>query len=414
MDAHVIIVGAGPAGLCLARALAQRGLNVEVVERQSRDALAQPAFDGREIALTHASMRMLRALDVWTHLPTDEIAPLRRARIMDGADEFKVDAVDFAQDRLGALVSNHLIRAAAWQAVAADPGIRVRTDAKVEAAGSNDDHAWIRLADGELLRAPLLIAADSRFSETRRAMGIPARMHDFGRAMLVCRMRHTEPHHGDAWEWFGREQTRAVLPLREHLASIVLTVPATQAQRLREAPADAFAREIETRFEHRLGAMELASTVHVYPLVATWAQRFVGHRFALAGDAAVGMHPVTAHGFNLGLASVEHLAQAVGEAHARSRDPADPALLARYQRRHRLGSLPLFLGTRAVVEVFASARPLMQPLRHAMIEAGRRLPPLRRALAAGLLDESPRPTSLLAHLRLGAQILRPRLLRQSI
>lgn len=32
------------------------------------------------------------------------------------------------------------------------------------------------------------------------------------------------------------------------------------------------------------------------------------NRFALAGDAAVGMHPVTAHGFNLGLASVERLA----------------------------------------------------------------------------------------------------------
>ncbi|MBS0212545.1 MAG: 5-demethoxyubiquinol-8 5-hydroxylase UbiM [Proteobacteria bacterium] len=411
MDAQVIIVGAGPAGLCLARALAQRGLSVEVVERQAQEALAQPAFDGREIALTHASMRTLRELDVWPHLPPDDIAPLRRARIMDGGSEFRVDAIDFAHDRLGTLVSNHLIRAAAWKAAAADPGIRVRTEAKVEAAGSHEDHAWIRLSSGEILQAPLLIAADSRFSETRRAMGIPARMHDFGRSMLVCRMRHTEPHHGDAWEWFDREQARAVLPLQEHLASIVLTVSGTQAQRLREAPADVFAREIEARFERRLGAMELASTIHAYPLVATWAQRFVGHRFALAGDAAVGMHPVTAHGFNLGLASVEHLAQAVGEAQKRYQDPAAPALLARYQRRHRLGSLPLFIGTRAVVDVFGNPRSIMQPLRRAIIEAGRRLPPLRLALAAGLLDDAPRPASPFAHMRVAAQILRPRPMR---
>ena len=35
------------------------------------------------------------------------------------------------------------------------------------------------------------------------------------------------------------------------------------------------------------------------------AQRFYGKRSALIGDAAVGMHPVTAHGFNLGLASAD-------------------------------------------------------------------------------------------------------------
>ena len=45
----------------------------------------------------------------------------------------------------------------------------------------------------------------------------------------------------------------------------------------------------------------------MYPLVGVYARRFVARRFALAGDAAVGMHPVTAHGFNLGLDSVARL-----------------------------------------------------------------------------------------------------------
>src|SRR5690606_39497857 len=48
---QVLVVGAGPAGLCVALALAARGMEVEVVERQRREALAMPAFDGREIAL---------------------------------------------------------------------------------------------------------------------------------------------------------------------------------------------------------------------------------------------------------------------------------------------------------------------------------------------------------------------------
>lgn len=408
MHTQVLIVGAGPAGLCLAVALAQRGLEVEIVERQPREAVANPAFDGREIALTHASMRLLRDLGVWQRLPPEDIAPLRGAQVMDGARGFAVDGAAFGHDCLGALVPNHCLRAAAWAAAEAEPRIRIRTGVKVEAVGSDARGAWLQLAGEPRLQAPLLVAADSRFSETRRAMGIPTRMHDFGKTMLVCRMTHAEPHRSEAREWFGRGQTRALLPLREHLASIVLTLPGGDARRLQALPADAFAREVETRFEHRFGTMELASTIHAYPLVATWAQRFVGPRFALVGDAAVGMHPVTAHGFNLGLASVEHLAQAVGDAVARGRDPADPALLARYERRHRRGSLPLFLGTRAVVAVFTDDRAPMQPLRQAIIQAGRRLPPLRRALAAGLIDEQPRPASLLHRLRMGWDVLRPR------
>ena len=53
---------------------------------------------------------------------------------------------------------------------------------------------------------------------------------------------------------------------------------------------------IEAAAEGRLGAMRLDGERYVYPLMAVWAERFVAPRLALIGDAAVGMHPVTAHG----------------------------------------------------------------------------------------------------------------------
>src|SRR5690606_19419911 len=154
--------------------------------------------------------------------------------------------------------------------------------------------------------------------------------------------------------------------------------------------------------------MELEGEVHAYPLVATWAHRFVGTRFALVGDAAVGMHPVTAHGFNLGLASVERLATAVSDSMARHGDPAHPALLARYQRRHRVGSATLFLGTGLVVRVFTDDRAPVQPLRRAIMQAARALPPLRRALGDALLDDGPVDPTPLQRLRRGWEVLRPR------
>jgi len=414
MNDNVVIVGAGPAGLCLSLALAARGMRVDVVERQPATALAVPGFDGREIALTHSSMRLLRELGVWDRIPVDERAPLRRARVLDGADPgFEVDGAAFGHDRLGMLVSNRVIRAAAWQAVTNEVHIRVHAGVAVEAATRDARAARVSLADGRLLEAPLLVAADSRYSETRRAMGIPVHMHDFGSSMVLCRMRHAMANDGTAWEWFGQGQTRALLPLGEHLSSVVLTVPGAEARRLLDLSPDAFAADVAARYEGRLGDLELASTRHAYPLVATWARRFVAHRFALAGDAAVGMHPVTAHGFNLGLSSVEHLAQAAGDGLERHGDPGDAAMLARYQRRHRIGSTPLFAGTQAVAGLFTDRRAAAQPVRRAILRMGRRLPVLRRALAANLLDETPRPAAPLHYARTGIRILRPRLRRRS-
>ncbi len=404
----VVIVGAGPAGLCLARALAPLGLRLAVVERQPRASLADPPFDGREIALTHASMRLLRDLGIWQRLPADGIHPLRRARVMDrGLAQAMVVEPAREHDRLGNLVPNHLIRRAAWEAVQDTAGIDVYDEARIEAVQADPVQAGVQLASGVRLQARLLVAADSRFSETRRALGITADLHDFGKSMLVTRMRHERPHGHTAWEWFGTGQTVALLPLDEHLSSVVVTLPGERVRALAALDDAAFARAVEDLYGGRLGTMAPAGTRHVYPLVATWSRRFVGPRLALVGDAAVGMHPVTAHGFNLGLAGIERLADELRTGVSQGSDPGDPALLARYQRRHRRGSRPLFQATRAIVGVYTSDHPAAHALRGATLRTGARLAPFRRLLAAALTDAGPVDAGPLRRLRSGLSLLRP-------
>ena len=409
MHHDVIIIGAGPAGLCLAKALCDLDLKVALVERQPRAAIAEPAFDGREIALTHASMRQLRDLGIWQHLPEDACSPLRAARVMEGdcLHDMRIDAGLADKQELGVLVPNHRIREAAWKAVCDLPGVDVFDSARIHAVRTTDDHACVTLGDGLRLEAPLLVAADSRFSETRRAMGIGADQYDFGKSMLVCRMHHEQPHRGVAWEWFGHGQTLALLPLQEHQSSIVVPLPDSAAKRLAGLDVDTFAREMEQRYGHRLGHMRLESSRHVYPLVGVYARRFIGRRFALVGDAAVGMHPVTAHGFNLGLASVERLAGMAREALRCGGDLGCAEGLARYERRHRRGSRPLYLATRAIVELYTNARAPGRIVRETVLRAGRRFTPFRRVLARTLADERPLDRHPLQRLRDGFALLRP-------
>lgn len=386
MDHDVTVVGAGPAGLCLARALADAGFSVGVVERQSGEALADPPYDGREIALTTASMRLLERLDVLPRLPADAVSPLRRAQVMNGRSphHMMIDGMLAGTTQLGGLVSNHRIRAAAWASAQAHPNIQLRTGVGVAATGADGGRAWVRLDDGTRIDARLLVAADSRFSAIRRDRGIDADMRDFGKSMLVCRMRHEQPHRQTAWEWFDHGQTLALLPLAEHQASVVLTLPAARIRGLLEMEVAAFDAEMAHRFGHRLGAMHLQGDRHAYPLVAVYARRFAGLRLALAGDAAVGMHPVTAHGFNFGLASVHRLHNTLVEARRRGLDLADPAMLARYERQHRAGTWPLYQLTNALVGLYTDERAPARWLREGALRAGQAATPFRRALARRL------------------------------
>ncbi|MCI4078565.1 FAD-dependent monooxygenase, partial [Klebsiella pneumoniae] len=90
------------------------------------------------------------------------------------------------------------------------------------------------------------------------------------------------------------------------------------------------AARVKGQLEGRLGDMELVSSIHHYPLVGMIAKRFYGKRSALIGDAAVGMHPVTAHGFNLGLSSADILAKLILEAEQRGQDIGAASLLEKY------------------------------------------------------------------------------------
>ena len=383
MTFDVAIIGAGPAGLCLARALSGQGLSIALLERQAEQTLAEPAFDGREIALTHASQALLERLGLWSRLPAEEVAVLRDAHVFNGPSPFalQIRAEQAGAERLGHLVANQAIRRAAYQAVGECADVQLRCAASVRAIRQREREVELVLADGQLLKTRLLVAADSRFSETRRQLGIGAQLKDFGKSMLVCRMQHERDHQQVAWEWFGYGQTLALLPLNGRQSSVVLTLPPREIARLQQLDEAAFACEIEQRFDRRLGSMRLVSSRHTYPLVGAYARRMVGRRCALIGDAAVGMHPVTAHGFNFGLGSVQRLSELVLAAQRKRQDIGADDLLARYERRQRQATWPLYQTTNLLVELYTNDRLPMRLLRGAGIRLAQGLRPLKKGIA---------------------------------
>ena len=382
----VVIVGGGPSGLAFARALDGSGLRVAIVERQSRDALARPPSDGRDIALTHRSANILRALGAWGAIDPADISPLVMAKVSNGASSFALtfDTEGTREERFGWLVPNHRIREALFGVTEGQSGLDLLSGETVQMIRPTPRGRLVELASGATLHARLLIAADSRFSTTRDQLGIPADISRLGRSMLVCRVAHDDHHHGVATEWFDYRQTIALLPLNGRKSSFVLTLPSAEIDRLARLDDGMLARELTRRYRHRLGALTLVDAPKVYPLATTWARRFATGRAALIGDAAVGMHPVTAHGFNLGLMGAATLAELVTQAAAGGRDIGSDRLLRRYDIDHRRASWPISAATNAIVRLYTARDPAARIARAAGLRVAARGPVIRRAVS-GLL-----------------------------
>ncbi len=388
MSDPVIIVGAGPAGLSLACSLARADIPSVVIEKQPLEAIADPAYDGREIALTHRAVELMKQLGLWQRIDEKEIGLIKKAKVQDGVSPYSLDFDHRhnALEALGYLVSNHLIRRAAFDQASTMAQVEIIPSTAVDAIHTDTRRAEVRLADGSRLSGPLAVAADSRFSEIRRKMGIPASMRDFGRVAIVNRVAHTKSNEQTAFEFFQYGGTMAILPVAERLSSLVVTAPGKQAEALLALDDDAYRQAMEQRLGGRLGELETASQRYAYPLVGVLASRFVAQRFALVGDAAVGMHPVTAHGFNLGLYGQHSLADAIATAARQRRDIGADDVLASYQRQHRLASLPLYYGTNGIVKLFTTETVPAKIMRQAVLRISNRLPPLKWAITRKLTE----------------------------
>jgi len=388
MKEGVIIIGAGPAGLSLAKALSVQGVPSTVVERQSEEAISKPTLDGRDIALTHLSRRIMQKLDMWSLMPPAQVGRILEARVLNGESDYFLHfhQKESGSDELGYIVSNHLIRQAAYDSIKDEELVSVQFDTEVEDVFTSRDRADVVLKNGQTLSASLVAAADSRFSVTRRKAGIAADMHDFGKAVIVCRMQVEQDHQGVAYECFHYGRTLAVLPLPGNLVSVVITAKTDNAQQLVELQTGEFNAQVSQSFKHRLGGMSLVTERFSYPLVAVLAKQFVSQRFALVGDAAVGMHPVTAHGFNLGLQSADSLATGVKRALSIGQDIGSDFLLKRYQFRHRRASLPMYHGTNGLVNLFNSDSFKARLARDAVLRIGNNLPPLKRLIMNRLTE----------------------------
>jgi len=398
-DSDAIIVGGGLVGSTLALACAAAGLRVTVIDRLDAAARAEAGFDGRSYSLAAASQRLMAALGLWDRLAPDA-QPILEIKASDGRPGegagphvLHFDHAEIEAGPMGYMVEDRHLRPALLDAMAAHPRVLHRAGATVVAQSVDAGGAEVRLDCGATLRAALLIGADGRGSGTAARAGIGRTGWGYGQTALVCAVTHEKPHHGIAHQFFMPGGPLAILPLKGNRASIVWSERDARARPLAAADDATFLAALRPCFGDFLGEIALAGTRHAYPLGLTLANRIVGDRLALVGDAAQGVHPIAGQGLNQGLRDVASLAEVLAEARRRGEDIGTPAVLERHRRWRSFDRATLALATDGFNRLFSNDNPVLRAGRALGMGAVGRMPGLRRRFireAAGLAGEVPR------------------------
>ncbi len=407
LQTDVLVVGGGMVGLTAAVALAQAGFAVIALDRAAPEAQLDAGFDGRVSAVAAGSRRALEGIGLWNHvLAQGHVAePIRDIRVSDGDslafvhyDSRALAKKDEAAEPFGHIVENRVIRAALAARLAELPNLTLLAPAELASVVNETAHAVATLADGRVIRASLVVAAEGKDSALRAARGIAVTRWSYPQSAIVCTVAHEHPHHGVAHERFLPAGPFAILPMTDdvegrHRSSLVWTEKTALAPAYLSLNRADFDAEISRRVGDFLGRVESVGPRWSYPLSLLHAERYTDERLVLIGDAAHAIHPIAGQGLNLGLRDVAALAEVLVDAKRLGFDIGFGEVLARYERWRRFDNVLLAGITDGLNRLFSNSFAPLVLARRLGFRVVDRAGPLKGFFmrhAMGLVGELPR------------------------
>lgn len=303
----VVVIGAGPVGLCAAIDLAQRG--VPVVLLDDADRIGEGS---RGICYAKRTLEILDRLGVGEAC-VEKGVTWRLGRVFQG-DEllYSFDLLPEEGHKRPAFINlqqyyleHHLVRRAL------EAGVDLRWRNRV--AGLEPRNDGVRLTvetpDGPYaLHAGWVVAADGARSPTRAMLGLDFMGEVFEERFLIADVRMTGDFPTERWFWFdppfhgGRSALLHKQPDDVWRIDLGLGADADAAEEQRP-------ERVIPRIRQMLGheAFEL-EWVSVYTFQCRRLERFVHGRVILAGDAAHQVSPFGARGANSGVQDADNLA----------------------------------------------------------------------------------------------------------
>jgi 2-octaprenyl-6-methoxyphenol hydroxylase len=391
---RILVAGGGHAGLLLALALERLGLEPVVIDAQPVETTLNAPFAGRALALMYGSKRVVETLGLWARLA--EVAePVRAVMLEDRSTGAGIayEAAEIVDHPFGYGIETRALRRILLQFVLERPGIEVIAPARLMDLVRACDRIEATLDGERSIAAALIVGADGRGSTVRARAGLDGSLREYGQTALTFAIRHELPHDGRVREFLRPAGPLALLPIGPNLSSVTWVEATSLAQHLLAGGKGALAGTLHERIGEVLGAFQISGEPAGHPLSTHRARRFVAPRAALVGDAAHGIHPIHAQGFNLAVRDVATLVEVLVEAAHAGRDLGDAEILMRYDRLRQSDARVIGGITDGLNGLFSNDLAPAKLVRRAGLSMLARLPALKHLAmrrGMGLSGELPR------------------------
>lgn len=364
----ILIVGAGPVGMALARALAAGPFRTILTDRRHLQARQD---DPRALALAYGARQLLEQIDAW---PGHAATPIETIHVSHrgGFGRTLMDCRDYGLDALGYVVRYRDLAAALARQL---PAGSILEDAEILKTTPGPDRVAVTLhrhGQTRRLEAALVVHAEGTPGDEP---GV--RVNDYRQHAIIAEVRPRQGHGRRAWERFTPDGPLALLPLGEDY-SVVFTLPPARADAVMALDDTGFLAALRSQFGRRLDFTATGPRSR-FPLALRLRENPVQGREVWIGNAAQTLHPVSGQGFNLGLRDAWQLAEAL------LAGGLAPASLETYARGRRLDRQGGALFTDGIVRAFSSDFPPLRSTRGLGLLALDLFPPARHFIAKRMI-----------------------------
>lgn len=386
MDVDVIIIGGGLVGASLAVALKSSGLTLALVESQPAIANNNMGWDSRIYAITPGNAAFLADCGVWHGLDMSRVQPVTAMRVFgDEQTELDFNAYQVGVPELNYILENRQLQHALWQVLQQQENLTLFNPARCTSVTWQADLAILTLADGQTLRTKLVVAADGPDSWVRQQAAIQATPVPYQQHGVVANFVAEKPHRGTAFQWFQPDGVLALLPLPQHMVSMVWSVSLKKSAELLALSPAALCEAVSSASQHMPGQLKLMTPAAAFPLRSLKLQHIIAPRLALVGDAAHNVHPLAGQGVNIGLRDVRSLAKILNARGAQT-DCGEVHLLRRYERSRSEDIATMLFTTDTLQRLFNNTNPLLRNFRNLGLSLTNQFVPLKKMLARHALN----------------------------
>ena len=337
----IIVVGGGIAGLTTMSLLSKLGFKVLCVEPLRPPAQSKlQTSDLRSTAYLVNAVNLLKEAGLWQNLK-EHAEELKIMRICDaGVPSETIRETSFSSKEVGLPyfgynIPNWFAKKSILSSINSFNASKIMFGVKAVGLINRIDEAILKLSNGKMLSAKLIIGADGKDSDIRFLSNINLKKWDNFQDAIACMVTHENDHEGTSIEILETGGPCTLVPLKslsdgKFRSAVVWMETRTQAKRLMHLNEKDFSNKLSERTKFLLGKCKLDTKRTIYPITSQIADKFYEGRVALIAEAAHVMPPIGAQGLNTSFEDISMLVKLLKKAIATNSDIGAPSLLREY------------------------------------------------------------------------------------